>query len=253
MKVTASQKLKTGLFIAIAFGLLLLCIFLIGKQQNLFNSTFTVQARFKNVSGLQVGNYVRFAGINAGTVNNILIENDTTVRVDLNLQTSVQPYIRPDAVASITNDGLMGDKLVQVSPGSNMSGNLKNGDRIATVNPPDMDRMIAKATSILNNAESITGDLADIVQRVNNGEGSLGRLVSSDKLARELESTVSSTRSTMQSIKKGADGFSDNMDAAKNNFLFRGYFRRKEKERIKDSIEKAKAKSNADLKKKKNE
>ena len=80
MKTTSGQKIKIGLFTFIGLLVLVLAIFFIGNQKNLFSSTFTIHGTFKNVSGLQVGNNVRFAGINIGVVQSINIETDSTVR-----------------------------------------------------------------------------------------------------------------------------------------------------------------------------
>ena len=86
MDTSTSQKFKTGLFTALGFAILLVAIFYIGKAKNLFGNTFTLYANFKTVNGLQSGNFVRFAGINVGTVDDIIIVNDTTVRVNMTLQ-----------------------------------------------------------------------------------------------------------------------------------------------------------------------
>src|SRR5882724_9214375 len=97
MKITGGQKVKTGIFVLVALGVLALTIFLIGRQKSMFTDTFSIHSNFKNVSGLQIGNFVRFAGINVGTVDNITIKNDTTVRVDIVLQTKVKPFIKSDS------------------------------------------------------------------------------------------------------------------------------------------------------------
>lgn len=240
MATSTSRKIKTGLFVVISFGLLLVTIFLIGKQKNLFGDTFTTYADFKNIAGLKVGNFVRFAGINVGTVDDISIVNDTTVRVSLILQKNIKKYIKTDVVASIGSDGLMGDKLVQLGPGSNAAPLVKEGGPLKASDPADMDKMIAKFNEITNNAASLTGGLSEIVNKINTGQGSLGRLITSDKLAKDLESTVSSTRSTVSSIKQTANSVTEDMDAAKHSFLLRGYFKRKEKKHIQDSINNAK-------------
>jgi phospholipid/cholesterol/gamma-HCH transport system substrate-binding protein len=238
MKTSSTQKIKTGIFILAAFGVLALTIFLIGNQKNMFSSTFPAHANFSNVSGLQLGNFVRFAGIDVGTVNAITIKNDTTVRVDFVLQKNVKPFIKADSRASIGSDGLMGDKLVQIAPGTDSAGPLLNGELIA-VNPMDMDKMMAKLGGIANDAQTITSNLAGIIYKVNNGSGSLGKLLNSNDLANNLESTVKTTYQTENTINKAASGVSDNMDAAKHSFLFRGYFKKKEKQRIADSIKNA--------------
>jgi phospholipid/cholesterol/gamma-HCH transport system substrate-binding protein len=240
MSNSASSKLKTGIFVVVAFALLGVLIFFIGKKKNLFGETFTVYANFKNIAGLKMGNFVRYAGINVGTVDNIAIVNDTTVRVDLLLQKSIQPYIKTDVMASIGSDGLMGDKLVQLGPGSNSASLVRNGGQLKAADPADMDKMIAKFNEITTNAASLTGGLADIVNKINTGQGSLGRLMSSDKLAKELESTVSTTQQTVSTINKTASSVKDNMDAAKHSILFRGYFKKKEKKRLQDSVNNAK-------------
>ncbi len=242
MVSATSKKIKTGLFVAIGFAILLFGVFLIGKQKNMFGSTFDLSVNFNTVNGLQVGNAVRFAGINVGTVDNITIMNDTTVKVDLVLQNKVKPFIHKNAIASIAGDGLMGDKLIALASGTDSAGSVKGGEQILAKNPYDMDKLIARADGIATSAENIMSGLSGIITRVNRGEGSLGKLLNSDQLAKNLENTVASANSTVKSIKKGADGFSDNMQAAKSNFLLKGFFKKKEKKRIADSIAAVKAK-----------
>src|SRR6185437_2063546 len=101
MKASASQKVKIGIFTLVGFALLLGAIFIIGNKQNMFSNTFSIYGTFKNVGGLQIGNNVRFAGINVGTIESIEIKNDTTVRVDMRLESKVRPFLRSDALASI--------------------------------------------------------------------------------------------------------------------------------------------------------
>ena len=110
-------------------GLLLFIvgIYVIGKQKNLFGSNFRLQSQFKTVSGLKVGNNVRFSGINIGTVDEIRLLKDTSVLVVLVLKKEVQQFIKADATASIGSDGLMGDKVLTISPGNDVSGIVKEG------------------------------------------------------------------------------------------------------------------------------
>lgn len=238
MKTSTSQKLKTGIFILAALAVLALTIFLIGKQKNMFSSTFPAHADFRTVSGLQVGNYVRFNGINVGTVDGITIENDTIVRVDFILQSNVKPFIKADSKASIGSDGLMGDKLVQIAPGTDSAGAPKNGQLVA-VNPLDIDKIMAKLAGVANGAESITTNLAQIIAKVNNGQGSLGELINSDKMANSLQSTVDNSKQTVNTVNAAAGNLNQDLEAAKHNFLLRGYFKKKEKQRIADSIKNA--------------
>lgn len=240
MNISYAQKAKTGLFVVVSLALLAAIVFLIGKHQNLFNRTFSVQANFRNIAGLKEGNYVRFAGIDIGTVDNIAVANDTTVQVWLSLRKNMQPYIKSDAIASIGSDGLMGDKLILITPGTSDAAFVKDGGTLKSSNPLDIDRIMNNLTRISDNAEAVTGGLANIVTRINNGEGTIGRLVADDKLANKMENTLQKTTETVGTIKKTANSVNDNMEAAKHSFLLRGFFKKKERQRIKDSIENAK-------------
>lgn len=240
MKTSASQRAKIGLFTLVGIAILLAGIFVIGSKRNIFGNTFTVYGTFKNVGGLQIGNNVRFAGINIGTVQNIAIVNDTTVRVDFILQNKVRPFIKKNTVATVGSDGLMGDKLVTLVSNGEAADLLPEGGRLATQNPVEYDKILGKFTDIANNAEMLTSDLAGIFNQINQGKGSLGRLLYSDNLVKNLEGTVSSAnktlntvqqgaQATLNNVQKGVTGFNENMDAAKHSFLLRGYFKKKER------------------------
>src|ERR1700761_8667894 len=158
MKITSGQKIKIGVFTFIGLLVLVFAIFFIGNQKNLFSSTFTVYGTFKNVNGLQVGNNVRFAGINVGVVQSINIVTDSAVRVDLTLNNEVKKFIKQDSKLSIGSDGLMGDKLIVIAPGGITSTqSVQGGGQLAAVNPIDIDKIVAKLTAVIDNAKDLTG------------------------------------------------------------------------------------------------
>jgi phospholipid/cholesterol/gamma-HCH transport system substrate-binding protein len=118
MKNDTGNNVRLGLFVTIAVGMLIVAVYLIGKKQQLFSDTFHVWGIFKDVNGLQVGNNVRFAGINVGTIDDIEIVNDTSVKVEIVIDDEVQKFIKRDAVAVIGSDGLMGNKILTIAPGT---------------------------------------------------------------------------------------------------------------------------------------
>lgn len=235
MKTTTGQKVKTGGFIVAGIVVLVLGIFLIGNQKNMFSSTFSVYGIFKNVSGLQVGNNVRFAGINVGVVDGIDIVTDSSVRVTLTLNDNVQKFVKKDAKLSIGSDGLMGDKLVVVSPGISDQNVVKDGDRLGAVNPLDIDKVINKLTKIADNGATLTENLSGIVAKINNGKGSIGRLLNNDKMAKDMESTVNQAQSAIKNVHKTSATLNEDLTAAQHNFLLKGFFNKKKKAK-EDSI-----------------
>jgi len=242
MKLTQSQKIKIGLFTFIGLLALVFAIFFIGNRKNLFSSTFTVYGMFRNVSGLQVGNNVRFAGINVGVVQDINIETDSTVRVDLTLNSTVRKFIKDDSKLSIGSDGLMGDKLVVVAPGGITSTQqVKNNGQLTAINPVDVDKIIAKLTGVADNAQSLTAGLSEIVAKINRGQGSIGKLLNNDKMARDLDATVNQAKTTMQNVHSTTTTLNTDLKAAQSNFLLKGFFNKKRKKATADSIKKAQA------------
>ncbi len=242
MKTTSGQKIKIGGFVLAGLAVLIAGIFLIGNRKGLFTNTFIVYGKFKNVNGLQVGNNARFAGINVGVVQDIEIVNDTTVKVILTLNEDVRKFIKRDAKLSISSDGLMGDKLVVITPGgSNSSQGVVSGDQLTGLNPFDVDKLINKFTKITDNAAELVDGLSDIVYKVNHGQGSIGRLLNNDKMAKDLEGTVKQAKTTIANVHQTTGTLNEDLKAAQSNFLLRGFFKKKKKleKARQDSIKKA--------------
>ena len=111
-------KIRLGIFVIAGTVLFVLAIFIIGRQRNLFDPVFRLTTTFFSVSGLQIGNNVRFSGINVGIVDRIIILNDSSVQVDMLIKESVRPYIKKDAKVAIGSEGIIGDRLLLISQGS---------------------------------------------------------------------------------------------------------------------------------------
>jgi phospholipid/cholesterol/gamma-HCH transport system substrate-binding protein len=231
---TQKFKIRLGLFIAGGLALFIIAIFIIGKQKNLFDPVFKLTTTFYNVSGLQVGSNIRFSGINVGTVDNISIINDSTVRVDMLIKKSVQKFIKTDCEAGIGSAGIIGDRILIITQGSSDAPMVKDGQHIESKEPIETDAIMASLKVTADNAAIISDQLAEIVGKVNNGNGTLWKLIQDSTMANNISQTI-------VSLKKSSKGLDENMNAAKHNFLLRGFFKDKEKaaQKVKDdAIEK---------------
>lgn len=132
MKKNSANKIKLGIFVTLGLAVLILAIYFIGEKQLLFKNTFRLTGVFKNVAGLQAGNNVRLSGINIGTVENISLVSDTTVRVDIVIDESSRKFIKKDAIATIGSEGLIGNKVLVINPGTGGKKNIENSDIIQT-------------------------------------------------------------------------------------------------------------------------
>lgn len=283
MKKESGFVWKLGMFVVIALAMFIVGIYLVGKQKNLFGSTFHLKVQFKNVSGLKVGNNVRFSGINIGTVNKIDLITDTSVMVELIIKKEIQQFINKDAMASIGSDGLMGDKILTISSGTGMNKPVKDNDRLQSTNAIEMADIMNSMKASIDNAGIITAQLAQFSVKMNNGNGTLTQLISDAEFSNSLKQTLNNLQtsskefalfttkmndgkgalsrlvsdeefsktldSTMSNLQSGTKGLSDNMEAAKHNILLKGYFKKQKKAEAKkqDSLKKEA------LKKKENE
>jgi phospholipid/cholesterol/gamma-HCH transport system substrate-binding protein len=223
---TQKFKVRLGLFVAGGLAIFVLAIFIIGKQRNLFNPVFTLNSTFYNVSGLQVGNNIRFSGINVGTVDNIIIINDSTVKVFMVIRKDVKQFIKSDCKAAIGSEGLIGDKLIIITQGTTDAPLVREGQQLESEEPVEMDAIMASLKVTADNAAVISYQLAEIMIKVNSGTGTLGRLIRDSTIAGNLNQT-------MVNLKNSSKGLDENMNAAKENFLLKGYFNRKEKAAVK--------------------
>jgi phospholipid/cholesterol/gamma-HCH transport system substrate-binding protein len=319
MKKTTTNNIQLGSFVMVGFVFLLAALYLIGKNRNLFDKTFEVSATFYNVNGLMKGNNVRFSGIDVGTIKGVEIISDTSVKVTMIIEKRVHPFIKKNSLAAVGTDGLMGNKLVNISNSSHPSDKIiEDGEMLMSVKPIEtvdmlrtldqtninlyqitndikkitqklnnnnslwsilMDTMVAQnvkqsiasiritakntttftndlnvllqdikdgkglAGSILRDtatstkfksslqqlqeaskkAFQVTSDIKELTEKIRKGKGGAGILLSDSSFAKDL------TKS-MHNIQQSTDRFDQNMEALKHNFLFRGYFRRQEKQ-----------------------
>lgn len=263
MNKESGYQWKIGMFVIIGLVLFVTTIYFVGKQKNLFGSTFELTAKFNSVNGLDVGNNVRFSGINIGTVEEIEFLTDTSVVIKLVIKEEVRKYIKKDAIASISSDGLMGDKVLIISSGKNSDVIVEDNDNITSKQAIEMDDLMLSVKKSVDNAGVITAQLAQFSSSMNNGNGALSRLVSDEEFGNSIKKMVTNLEnsskefskftvkmndgkgalsklvsdekmglmidSTLTNVKKGTTGLNEVIEAAKHNFLLRGYFNKKKK------------------------
>jgi phospholipid/cholesterol/gamma-HCH transport system substrate-binding protein len=316
MKKKSDYIWKLGLFVIAALTIFLVAVYFIGKSQNLFGDTFLLKAKFKNVSGLKNGNNVLLSGITIGTIKDISFISDSTVVVDMIIREEVHQYIKTDAWASIGSDGLMGDKVLTISPKNSLAQVVKDGDMIASNEAVGMEDLIAGLKKSVDNAQIITKQLSEFSYKINNGKGALSKVLTDENFANSIDVTMENLKESsnefavftkkindkdatlsklmtdpyyVNSIKKTLSGFEKSVSdlnvftaklntgkgilpklisdeklagsldstltnlqtgsknlieieqAAKQNFLLRGYFKKKKKQEAKKELELQKA------------
>jgi len=194
MAKKTENTVKLGLFITIAVALFIAAVYYIGNEDNMFGASLRISSVFSNVNGLRPGSNVRYSGINVGTVESIVLLNDTTVQVNMKVDKKVQPYIRKDAIASIGSDGLVGSMLVNISPGEGAAGIVEEGDIIISYSRAETDELLNTLGKTNENIEIVSNDLLTITQQMTRGKGAIALLLRDTLLATNLQRSVANLR-----------------------------------------------------------
>jgi phospholipid/cholesterol/gamma-HCH transport system substrate-binding protein len=189
------QQIKLGAFVLGGLALFVVAAFLIGSENNVFSRTFNISAEFKNVEGLKEGDNVWLSGVKIGTVKEVRIASEGKVIVKLSLKDRQSEFLRKDATASIGSDGLVGNKIVVIRPGTAPEPIAEN-DVINTTSPPDTQELINIAKDVGDNTKSLTKDLSVIADKISKGQGVVGELLNDGALAQELRTAVANISQT---------------------------------------------------------
>ena len=203
-----SAQLRVGLMVLGAAVVLMMALFLIGRENRIFASKNRYTFTAASVAGLNEGNPVRLNGVTAGIVEKITLPADVheqllTIRISIERQ--YEERIRQDSTARIRTLGLLGDKYVDVTSGSPKAAMIPPGGAIPTAPDTDVDKLIASGGDVVDNMVRMSYSLSRILERVDRGEGLVGELTSqgSEKLSDRLDATLASAQRVMDAVEHG--------------------------------------------------
>lgn len=326
------DNVKLGIFVLVGLIMLIFALYMVGKDTNLFSKNYILKVQFDNAKGLMIGNNVRYAGIQVGTVKKINFLNDTTIEVVMLIDEKMKSYIHKKDEVSIGTDGLVGNKILNITHGEDRTALAENDDILVTKKNIDTDEMleVLNKTNVnialisedlkmtvqrLNNstafweilndktmptnlkktlvnvrnatdkADNLVAELQTVVSDIKNGKGSIGGILrdtamlvnlnsavdkiklvgdNANNLANELniltqgvkqdinngKGTINAVlkdsilvqklNQSLNHIEEGTSNFNQNMEALKHNFLFKGYFKKLEKNKKKENLLKEK-------------
>ncbi len=223
----ASREIKVGAFVLISLVVMGAVIFLLGNERRLFQQHSDMRTSFKDVAGLSRGSPVRMGGVDIGRVVGVAYgENpeDHTIFVEMLIVSDEAKRIRRDSVATVEGKGLLGDKMVVITPGSmTTSAPMREGEVIPSRESQDIEAIIGKlkdtaadAGKVMQNLERTTSafaeetftndvkatvhHLTEVLASIDQGEGYIGRLIHSQAEAENLSTTIASFRKSAQQL-----------------------------------------------------
>lgn len=184
------RNVRLGIFVVIGAILLIFGLYSIGSNKSLFGKTFRISSVFYDVNGLTEGNNVRYSGIDVGTVEKIEIINDSSVRVIMVIDDKVKNFIRKNSISSVGTDGLMGNKLVNISPGTSEASFVQDNDEIVSLRTVNTEEMLRTLELTNLNIAVISSNLKDITENVNKSRGTLYSILVDTTLSKSVTLTL---------------------------------------------------------------
>lgn len=200
MDKTKRKNVLLGLFVLAGIVLFIIGIFFVGSKNELFKKTFVISAKFTNASGLKAGSNIRFNGVKVGIVKSVTLINDSLVQVDMQIEEGKRNYILNNAIASISSDGLMGDKIVNITSGKGGGDIIKNNDMLKVHNPMVTDQVLQTLNATNENVKVISENLKNLTTDLNSGNGTIQALYKNPEMANNLKQSFNNLNMVSEKV-----------------------------------------------------
>ncbi len=217
-KTIGFAQLRVGLLVLLTVGLIIATILTISGDINLFKKTLTIRTKLPQVDGLRPGTEVRLAGVYIGQVSDVILlpiapnEQDKqklqSVEVVMKINKLIddvpaEERIRKNSLVKLGSVGLLGDKVIDISPGTKDSDAIKDGDLVRGDQEDSLTQVVSGASSILQDIDTLADQVKEIAQNINQGKGNLGLIVKDDKLYTNANATILESQKLVERIRDG--------------------------------------------------
>jgi phospholipid/cholesterol/gamma-HCH transport system substrate-binding protein len=212
-----SREVRVGLFLVVAFLILIVLFELVGKE-TLFTRMVEYKTSFKSIPGLKIGDPVRLAGVDVGTVRDIRVIG---ARVEVVMRVKSGTPVKTDSVATIKLTSLLGTNFVDITFGSPAAPLAPDGSTLASSEPPDLNTLLARLNDTAGDVQALAKQLNEglgksfepissalqsmdkIAKKIEKGEGTLGRLIADDSLYRDIRGITTNLNRVSDQVAKG--------------------------------------------------
>lgn len=212
-----SREIRVGLFLVVAFLILIALFELVGKE-TIFARMLEYRTSFKSIPGLKLGDPVRLAGVDVGTVRDIRVIG---ARVEVAMRVKPETPVKTDSIATIKLTSLLGTNFVDLTFGSPAAQTAPDGSLLQSSEPPDLNTLLVRLNDAAGDIQTLAKQVNEglgksiepissafqtmdkIAKKIEKGEGTLGRLIADDGLYREIRGMAADLHQVSDQIAKG--------------------------------------------------
>lgn len=216
METSARKRsITVGLFVVVGLIIFIVGILTIGSMKKVFSSTISVKTTFDDVNGLKPGNNVWYSGVKIGTVKTIRFKGNSKVEVMLHIEEKSQEFVRKNAKAKVSTDGLIGNKIIVIYGGTQKVPSIEDGDELVVEKIESTEEMLAVLSENNKNLLGITSAFKTISKNILEGKGTVGMLLSDDRLYNDVDQTLAALKkasANAQTMTASLSGFTEKLN-----------------------------------------
>jgi phospholipid/cholesterol/gamma-HCH transport system substrate-binding protein len=192
------RELKIGIVCLIAIFVLVLLVIKVDRNKGIFSRDSVIAASLKDLRGLRTGSPVQFSGVEVGAVRSIEFQDDGTVVLTMAVRQTVRPFVKVSSHMSIEALGVLGDKYVYISPGKPDDPPLREGDFIDVKRNSSIFDALSDSSKAIGGIGDIVDKLNEVVERVNQGDGTVGKLINDPQVFADMQGLFSKLNQAVQ-------------------------------------------------------
>jgi phospholipid/cholesterol/gamma-HCH transport system substrate-binding protein len=204
------SQLKVGVIVLVSIGLLSALLFLMtsASGMSVFSDKIVVTTYFDNSSGLKVGAPVNLEGVTIGEVKKVLVSTDparklTPVKIVMKLDPKYRESLHKDSLASLSTVGVLGDTVVDINSQTAVGPQLQTGDELKTLQTPNLQDVVKASQGTVESLNVILAKMNQLVDGIQNGKGTAGKLIMDPALYNEADGTVHELHVLAMNINSG--------------------------------------------------
>jgi phospholipid/cholesterol/gamma-HCH transport system substrate-binding protein len=191
-----AMKIRVGIFVLVTLGIFLAIIYMLGARARLFEARYTIYAEFSEVAGLQEGATVRLAGVQIGRVARVELpaQPGGKVRVGMKIAKQFADRIRKDSEARIQTQGLLGDRIIEITVGTTQTAAVQPEETIRSRDPVDISNVIGEGAGVVRSVAALSESLRLVAEQFQKA-----------RVMEDLGDTMKTTRKVAEQVGRIAD------------------------------------------------
>jgi phospholipid/cholesterol/gamma-HCH transport system substrate-binding protein len=216
-KTIGLSELRVGLLILVSIVILIFLILNATGDINPFARKLHLKAQFANADGLRAGSEVRLAGVRIGKVDEIVLlpppstDDPNAARIEAHISVNgkidgkqANERIRQDSVAQLTSPGLLGnEKIINITPGTAASAPVSDYFLLSTTSANTFTDLASSGNDLVQRLTKVSEQVNDITRKINEGQGTMGRIVNDEALYNNLNAAIRDTQDVIRQIRAG--------------------------------------------------